>query len=66
VAVESHQISASLLQRRLRVGYAHAARIVEQLERKGYVGPADGARPREVRLSIADYEQLVAGRDEAD
>ncbi len=66
VAVESHQISASLLQRRLRVGYAHAARIVEQLERKGYVGPADGARPREVRLSIADYEQLVASRDDQD
>ena len=66
VAIESKQISASLLQRRLRVGYAHAARIVEQLERRGYVGPVDGARPREVRISMADYEQLMAGQDQLD
>ena len=40
--------SASLLQRRLRVGYARAARILDILEDKGIVGPADGAKPREV------------------
>jgi DNA segregation ATPase FtsK/SpoIIIE, S-DNA-T family len=40
--------SASLLQRRLRVGYARAARLLDMLEEKGIVGPADGAKPREV------------------
>lgn len=40
--------SASLLQRRLRVGYARAARLLDILEEKGLVGPADGAKPREV------------------
>jgi len=37
-----------LLQRRLRVGYARAARLIDILEEKGVVGPADGARPRDV------------------
>ena len=40
--------SASLLQRRLRVGYARAARLLDLLEEKGVIGPADGAKPREV------------------
>ncbi|MCC7357802.1 DNA translocase FtsK 4TM domain-containing protein [Candidatus Uhrbacteria bacterium] len=40
--------SASLLQRRLKVGYARAARILDLLERDGFIGPADGAKPREI------------------
>ncbi len=46
--VESDKASASLLQRRLRIGYARAARLLDILEERGVVGPADGARPREV------------------
>lgn len=45
--------SASLLQRRLRVGYARAARLMEEMEEKGVIGPADGARPRDVLVSGA-------------
>lgn len=46
--------SASLLQRRLKVGYARAARIIDQLERLGIVGPAEGAKPREVNLKATE------------
>jgi len=45
--------SASLLQRRLSIGYARAARILDQLESAGVVGPADGAKPREVKIKDA-------------
>lgn len=51
--------SASLLQRRLKVGYARAARILDQLEAAGYVGPSEGSKPREVlqRSASTDGEQ---------
>ncbi|EKD42872.1 MAG: cell division FtsK/SpoIIIE, partial [uncultured bacterium] len=46
--IESGKASASLLQRRLKVGYARAARLLDELEEAGIVGPADGAKPREL------------------
>lgn len=52
--VESGKASASLLQRRLRVGYARAARLIETMEEQGIVGPADGARPRDVLVASVD------------
>ncbi|MFY9228319.1 MAG: DNA translocase FtsK 4TM domain-containing protein [Candidatus Microsaccharimonas sp.] len=54
VVVDSGKASASLLQRRLRVGYARAARLIETMEEQGIIGPADGARPREVLISSFD------------
>jgi len=45
---QSDKASASLLQRKLRIGYARAARILDELEADGYVGPAEGSKPREV------------------
>lgn len=48
VVVEAGKASASLLQRRLRIGYARAARLLDILYEQGVIGPADGARPREV------------------
>lgn len=54
VVIESGKASASLLQRRLRVGYARAARLVEEMEEQGIIGPADGARPRDVLVSSMD------------
>ena len=54
VVIEGGKASTSLLQRRLRVGYARAARLIENMEEQGIVGPADGARPREVLVSSMD------------
>lgn len=57
VVCESGKASASLLQRRLRVGYARAARLIETMEEQGIVGPADGARPRDVLISSPEELQ---------
>jgi S-DNA-T family DNA segregation ATPase FtsK/SpoIIIE len=54
VVVESGKASTSLLQRRLRIGYARAARIIEQMEEQGVIGAADGSRPREVLVNSLD------------
>jgi S-DNA-T family DNA segregation ATPase FtsK/SpoIIIE len=57
VCIQQDQGSTSLLQRRLRVGYGRAARIVDQLHEAGVLGPPDGSKPREV---LVGYDQLDA------
>jgi DNA segregation ATPase FtsK/SpoIIIE, S-DNA-T family len=54
IVVESQKASASFLQRRLRVGYARAARLLDLLEDKGVIGPGDGAKPRDVLIKSTD------------
>ena len=56
LVVRHQQGSVSLLQRRLKIGYARAARLIDQLEDAGYVGPFDGSKAREV---LIDGEQLM-------
>lgn len=51
LVVQAGKASASLLQRRLKVGYARAARLLDLLEAEGSIGPADGAKPRDVLIS---------------
>jgi len=51
IVIKADKASASLLQRRLRVGYARAARLIDLLENQGIVGPADGAKPREILVT---------------
>ena len=64
VVIESRKASTSLLQRKLRIGYGRAARIMEEMEEQGIIGPADGARPREVLISsMAD---LGSDSDDSD
>lgn len=58
LVVEAGKASASLLQRRLRVGYARAARLIDMLEEKGVVGPGDGAKPREVLIDKEILEEI--------
>jgi len=54
IVIQAGKASASLLQRRLKVGYARAARLLDSLEEQGIVGPADGAKPREVFVQTND------------
>lgn len=61
VVVEGGKASTSYLQRRLRVGYSRAARLMEEMEEQGVIGPADGARPRDVLISSLDE---LGGGDE--
>lgn len=65
IVVESRQASTSMLQRRMRVGYTRAARLIDAMESRGYIGPADGARPRDVFLSEEQYQQLKENADSA-
>lgn len=55
LVVQTGKASASLLQRRLRVGYARAARLLDILEEEGVIGPADGAKPRDVLIDKSSY-----------
>src|SRR3989339_1632627 len=57
IVLETKKASASFLQRRLRIGYSRAARLIDMLEEQGLVGPADGAKPREV------YEGKLSSQD---
>ena len=56
IVAKDRQASISYIQRRLRIGYNRAARIIETMEREGIVGPSDGVKPREVYVSPIEIE----------
>jgi S-DNA-T family DNA segregation ATPase FtsK/SpoIIIE len=70
IVLETKKASASFLQRRLRIGYSRAARLIDMLEEKGIVGPADGAKPREVFGDIGEATKAnmipMGGLDESE
>jgi S-DNA-T family DNA segregation ATPase FtsK/SpoIIIE len=57
IVCETRQASVSFIQRRLQIGYNRSARLVEQMEREGIVGPANGVRPREIMAPAGEYLQ---------
>ena len=57
VAVEAGQLSTSMLQRKLKLGYARAARIMDELEERGVIGQSEGAKPRRVLMSKMQYDE---------
>ena len=57
VVVELGQASTTLLQRKLRLGYARAARIMDELEERGVIGQSEGAKPRKVLMSKMQYDE---------
>ena len=55
VVVEAGQASTSLLQRRLRLGYARAGRLIDEMEQLGIVGPHEGSKPRQVLMTYTQW-----------
>ena len=62
VILETKQASVSLLQRRLKLGYARAARIVDEMEELGIVGPFVGAKPRQILITKEQWDQMKQGQ----
>lgn len=58
IFIENGQASISILQRRFRIGYNRAARIIDQMEQKGMIGPYEGSKPRQVKITLDEYYQL--------
>lgn len=58
MVVQAHQASVSMLQRRFRIGYNRAARIIDMMEDRQIIGPSDGSRPRQVLLSEEDLQNM--------
>ena len=58
VVMETGQASVSMLQRRLKLGYSRAARIVDQMEERGIVGSFEGSKPRQLLISREQWEEL--------
>ena len=65
VAVEMGKASTSILQRRLRLGYGRAARLLDIMEKDGIIGPPDGSRPREVLKRPDWFSEMEGSRTEA-
>ena len=61
VILETGQASVSMLQRRLKLGYARAARIVDEMEEKGIVGPFQGSKPRAILVNKEQWESMKSG-----
>lgn len=63
VILETGQASVSMLQRRLKLGYARAARIVDEMEERGIVGPFQGSKPRTILVTKEQWEAMRAGQN---
>jgi S-DNA-T family DNA segregation ATPase FtsK/SpoIIIE len=61
LVVESGTASVSMIQRRLRVGYTRAGRLIDMLERRGIISGYEGSKPRQVLVSIADLPRVLGG-----
>ena len=61
VVLETGQASVSMLQRRLKLGYSRAARLVDQMEERGIVGPFEGSKPRQLLISRSQWQEMQMG-----
>jgi S-DNA-T family DNA segregation ATPase FtsK/SpoIIIE len=65
IVVESGTASVSMIQRRLRVGYTRAGRLIDMLERRGIISGYEGSKPRQVLVSMADLQRILGGESPA-
>ncbi len=61
VVLETGQASTSMLQRRLKLGYSRASRLIDQMERRGYIGAFEGSRPRQLLITKEQWRELRTG-----
>ena len=64
LALESDKISTSLIQRRLSLGYGRAAKLIDEMEKRGYVSAPDGQKPRKILITKQQYMEMVVNRTE--
>ena len=64
VVLETGQASVSMLQRRLKLGYSRAARLVDQMEERGIVGPFEGSKPRQLLIDRAKWQEMQMANSE--
>lgn len=64
--IEANKGSIGSLQRKFRIGFNRAARIVDQLEEAGVLGPEEGTKPRQILMTIEEFESLVTGKSEGE
>ncbi len=64
IATEMGKISSSFLQRKLRLGFQRAARIIDQMEDCGYIGEANGSKPRDVLITKEDFQEIMMRRQD--
>ena len=62
VIMECRQASTSMLQRRLKLGYSRAARIIDQIEERGIIGPFEGSKPRQILISREEWQEMKMRR----
>jgi len=61
IALDMEQISISMIQRRLRVGYSRAARLIDEMEARGIISGADGSKPRNLLVNKESFENGKGG-----
>ena len=62
VIMDCRQASTSMLQRRLKLGYARAARIIDQIEERGIIGPSEGSKPRQILITRDEWQEMKLRR----
>ncbi len=66
MVLQAGQASASMLQRRFRIGYNRAARMIDTMEALGIIGQQEGSKPRNVTMSLEEYESSLSKNDESE
>ena len=64
MAIEDGQTSVSMLQRRLRVGYGRAGRLVDEMEKRGIISKSEGSKPRKTLMTREDYARLLESQQD--